>query len=53
MLFEHAGSGGEGGVAVHLLRSIEREAAGADYKWSALVLGIVKSTPFQMRRSES
>jgi mono/diheme cytochrome c family protein len=36
-----------------VLRGIERQAAASDYKWSALVLGIVKSTPFQMRRSES
>jgi hypothetical protein len=33
------------------VRSILREAAPADYRWSALVLGVVKSTPFQMRRS--
>jgi hypothetical protein len=25
-----------------------RQAAADDYRWSALVLGIVKSTPFQM-----
>jgi len=35
------------------VRSIIREAAPHDYRWSSLVLGIVKSTPFQMRRSES
>jgi len=33
------------------IRSIIREAAPDDYRWSTLILGIVKSTPFQMRRS--
>ena len=33
------------------VRSIIREAAPNDYRWSSLILGIVKSTPFQMRRS--
>jgi hypothetical protein len=31
------------------VREIVRNAAAADYRWSALVLGIVKSVPFQMR----
>jgi hypothetical protein len=35
------------------VRKIEREAAASNYRWSALVLAIVKSTPFQMRRAES
>jgi hypothetical protein len=35
------------------LRKIVREAAPSDYRWSAIVLGIVKSAPFQMRRSRS
>jgi hypothetical protein len=34
------------------VRSIVREAANNDYCFSSLVLGIVKSTPFQMRRSQ-
>ena len=34
------------------VRSIMREAAPGDYRWSSLITGIVKSTPFQMRRSE-
>ncbi|TDI15042.1 MAG: DUF1592 domain-containing protein, partial [Acidobacteria bacterium] len=34
------------------IRSIMREAAPSDYRWSSLIMGIVKSTPFQMRRSE-
>ena len=33
------------------IRKIMREAAPSDYRWSSLVTGIVKSTPFQMRRS--
>jgi hypothetical protein len=35
------------------LRAIVREAARNDYRWSALILGIVDSTPFRMRRTES
>lgn len=33
------------------IRAIVRGAASEEYRWSALVLGIVRSTPFQMRRS--
>jgi len=33
------------------IRSIVRKAAGSDFRWSSLILGIVNSTPFQMRRS--
>ena len=36
-----------------VLREIIRGAAADDYQWSSLVLGIVESTQFQMRRSES
>ena len=32
------------------VRAIERAAAGDDYRFSSIVLGIVNSTPFQMRR---
>jgi len=35
------------------VRKIVREAAGDDYRWSSIILGIVKSTAFQMRRSDS
>ena len=35
------------------VRRIVRESAAHDYRWSSLVLGIVRSLPFQMRRSES
>ena len=34
------------------LRKIVHEAAASNYKFSAIVLGIVKSTPFQMRKAE-
>ena len=35
------------------VRGILREAAADDYRWSSIVLGIVKSTPFQGRRSRA
>ena len=35
------------------VRRIVRESAPHDYRWSSLVLGIVRSLPFQMRRSET
>jgi Protein of unknown function (DUF1592)/Protein of unknown function (DUF1588)/Protein of unknown function (DUF1587)/Protein of unknown function (DUF1585)/Protein of unknown function (DUF1595) len=35
------------------VRRIVRDAAPRDHRWSALILGIAKSVPFQMRRSES
>ena len=35
------------------IRMIERTAAGDDYRFSSLILGIVQSTPFQMRRPPS
>jgi hypothetical protein len=35
------------------VRAALRDAAARDYKFSSLVLGIVKSVPFQRRRSES
>jgi mono/diheme cytochrome c family protein len=33
------------------VRKIVREAAPGGYRWSALTLGVVKSVPFQMRKS--
>jgi Protein of unknown function (DUF1592)/Protein of unknown function (DUF1588)/Protein of unknown function (DUF1585)/Protein of unknown function (DUF1587)/Protein of unknown function (DUF1595) len=33
-----------------IIRRIVREASADDYKWSSIVLGIVNSNPFQMRR---
>jgi hypothetical protein len=35
------------------IRAIVRAAAPDDYRWSSTILGIVKSAPFQMRRSGS
>ncbi len=35
------------------VRKIVREAAGDDYRWSSIILGIVKSSAFQMRRTDS
>jgi hypothetical protein len=34
------------------IRGVVRDARAAQYRWSALVLGIVRSVPFQMRRTE-
>jgi cytochrome c551/c552 len=34
------------------VRGIVHSAAGKDYRFSALVMGVVKSAPFQMRRSQ-
>lgn len=34
------------------VRAITRAAAEDDYRWSAVILGVVESVPFQMRRSE-
>ncbi len=36
-----------------VVREIVREAAEQDHRWSALIQGIVKSEPFQLRRVES
>ncbi|MDX1384030.1 MAG: DUF1592 domain-containing protein [Thermoanaerobaculia bacterium] len=35
------------------VRGVIRAAEPEEYRWSAIVLGIVESTPFQMRRSRS
>ena len=35
------------------VRGITRAAAFEDYRWSSIIVGIVQSTPFRMRRSES
>jgi hypothetical protein len=32
------------------IRRIVREASADDQRWSAIILGIVNSNPFQMRR---
>jgi hypothetical protein len=31
------------------IRKIVREAAPSEYRWSSLILGVIKSAPFQMR----
>ena len=36
-----------------VVRQISRQVAAADLTWSSLITGIVRSTPFLMRRSES
>ena len=33
------------------IRKIVRSAASADYRWSSLIIGVVDSVPFQMRRA--
>jgi hypothetical protein len=33
------------------VRKIMREAAADDHSWSSVILGVVESTPFQMRRT--
>ena len=33
------------------VRKIARDLASSEYRWSSLILGVVKSDPFQMRRS--
>jgi hypothetical protein len=35
------------------VRAIVRESAGSEYRFSSLILGIVQSDPFQMRRTRS
>jgi cytochrome c5 len=35
------------------VRKITREAAAGDYRWSAIILGVVKSVPFQMSITRS
>ena len=36
-----------------IVRQIARAAAARDHRWSSVILEIVKSTPFRMRRAES
>jgi hypothetical protein len=33
------------------IRGILKEAAAHEYRWSSLIIGVVKSTPFQLRRA--
>ena len=34
------------------VRAIVRGAAEDDYRWSSVILGVIESAPFQMRRTE-
>lgn len=34
------------------VRAIVRDAARVDYRWSAIIAGVVRSTPFHMKRAE-
>ena len=34
------------------VRAIVRAASEDDYRWSSIILGVIESTPFQMRRTE-
>jgi hypothetical protein len=52
-LLTYALGRGTGPEDMPVVRTILKEAARHEYRFSALVLGIVKSVPFQMRRSES
>ena len=35
-----------------LVRAVAREAAAQNYRFSSIVLGIVKSAPFQMKKTQ-
>ena len=35
------------------IRKVVRESASSQYRWSSIILGIVNSTPFQMRRTRA
>jgi hypothetical protein len=34
-----------------VVRQLMRDSKSDDYRWSSIILGIVNSTPFQMRRA--
>ena len=34
------------------VRAVVRAASEGDYRWSSIILGVIESTPFQMRRTE-
>ena len=40
------------GVSVGVVRAIDHDVAKDNYKFESIVMGIVKSTPFQMRKTE-
>jgi hypothetical protein len=35
------------------IRTIVRDAAPNDYRWSSIIMGIVKSVPFQMKQGRT
>ena len=35
------------------VRKIVRDSASSNYRWSSIILGVVNSTPFRMRKSGS
>ena len=35
------------------VRAIMREAESKDHRWSAIIIGVATSVPFQIRRAES
>jgi hypothetical protein len=35
------------------VRKIQRESAAQDYRWSSVIIAVIESAPFQMRRAES
>ena len=49
MLLTYAVGRGLEDYDMPVVRSIVREASGKNYRFSSLVLGVVKSAPFQMR----
>jgi mono/diheme cytochrome c family protein len=51
-LFAYAMGRGIGPAEAPAIRRIVRNAATQDYKFSSLLLGVIESTPFQMRRSQ-
>jgi Protein of unknown function (DUF1588)/Protein of unknown function (DUF1585) len=53
MLLTYAIGHGVDHTDMPYVRQILRQSAQADHRFSAIVLGVVKSAPFRMRRSES
>jgi mono/diheme cytochrome c family protein len=51
-LLTYAIGRGIGGFDAPAVRAIIRDARATDYRFSSLVLGVVNSAPFQMRRSQ-
>jgi hypothetical protein len=51
-LFAYAMGRGIGPAEAPAIRRIVRNAATQDYKFSSLLVGIIESAPFQMRRSQ-